>query len=131
MSIVSLGTKIKGLVILAVAFIASLLSNAISAMIGKLASIPILGFLFKVLQFPFKILGMLKIPLIILIIAYVIIAFILPIVMKHLKKRKQRSKEESEQVQLLDNAEDSTVNDVIIQELAHHSHNNDPSKIEI
>lgn len=94
---------------LIIAAVIACVAKAIASALEKLASIKIIGILFKILAIPFKIIGALRIPLLIIIGVIAFVTIVLPILkkitksLKHLKTSRKNRK-----------AEDACMNDLSV-----------------
>lgn len=87
---------------LIIAAVIACVAKAIASALEKLASIKIIGILFKILAIPFKIIGALRIPLLIIIGVIAFVTIVLPILktitksLKHFRvSRKNRKAEDA------------------------------------
>lgn len=100
---------VKAFFSLIIAAVIACVAKAIASALEKLASIKIIGILFKVLAIPFKILSVFRIPLLIIIGVVVFVMIVLPIFktvtksLKHLRTSWKNRK-----------AEDACMNDLSV-----------------
>lgn len=73
---------IKPILIAGIATAISFVAKSISDMLTNLTQIPIIGWLFRGLRFPFKIIGSLRIVFLAILIILIFIKFLLPVLRK-------------------------------------------------
>lgn len=82
--------KAKIIIFLAIGTAVSFLSNTIANFLTGLASIPILGIVFKILSWPFKLIGFFRWIFVVVLVIVLFCMFILPLIKKGAAKRKKR-----------------------------------------
>lgn len=104
--------NIKSIVFTAIAAAIAFLAKSIGSFLSGLGSIPIIGFLFKILAVPFNLIGKLQKLFIILLIIMIFIVFVLPIIKGIIKRIKlskaKRAQEKMEEQELASLSEDNT-----------------------
>lgn len=82
--------KAKIIIFLAIGTAVSFLANTISNFLAGLSSIPILGIVFKILSWPFKLIGFFRWIFVVILAIILFCMFILPLIKKGIAKRKKR-----------------------------------------
>lgn len=105
-------TIIGTVILAAIAFLA----KSIGAFLTGLGSIPVIGIIFKILAFPFNLIGKLQKIFIILLVIMIFLTFVLPVIkkiiqkIKHRKAMKVRQQMESQELNGMINVEAPMVN---------------------